>query len=280
MHTSFSHFHHVYMRWAFFPLSLVLLFPLFSTTVVLRESLSVTAEKGKPTRKCCCAFPPRSSPPPLLLSSSLLSSLFLLRQALWVARHMTELTGLHVLLILQMWESIKNACCLAAEGKTAYAIQRDKESKRACQEKREKLYSSKHFAGKEKEREREGKNENEVASARMQHCQCFWETAHRCSWPPIGRTSFFVKTPPPAVCSTTITSGDGEKRREGASERERTEQASVASDCLSMQSQHAHLFTRRNAVIRFKAEVFFYFFWIHLAKNWWDVATLNAQIFT
>ncbi len=157
MHTKFSHFHHVYMRWAFFPLSLVLLFPLFSTTVVLRESLSVTAEKGKPTWKCCCAFPPRSPPPPLLLSSSLLSSLFLLRQAVSSTSYdRTDRTAcLHVLLILQMWESIKNACCLAAEGKTAYAIQRDKESKRACQEKREKLYSSKHFAGKEKERERE-----------------------------------------------------------------------------------------------------------------------------
>ncbi len=236
-------------------------------------------EAHKEVLLCIPSSIPTPSSPPLFFFPPLLPLPAQASPASSTSYDRTDRTDcLHVLLILQMWESIKNACCLAAEGKTAYAIQRDKESKRACQEKGEKLYSSKHFAGKEKERE--GKNENEVASARMQHCQCFWETAHRCSWPPIGRTSFFVKTPPPAFCSTTITSGDGEKRREGASERERTEQASVASDCLSMQSQHAHLFTRRNAVIRFKAEVFFYFFWIHLAKNWWDVATLNAQIFT
>lgn len=72
------------------------LFSLFKTTAVLRESLSVTAEKGKPTN-CCCAFPPQSPPPLLLFSSYLfsffpISSLFLLRQALQVGRHMTKLT--------------------------------------------------------------------------------------------------------------------------------------------------------------------------------------------
>lgn len=82
----------------FFPLSFIL-HPLFKTTAVLRESLSVTAEKGKPTRKCCCAFPLQSPPPLLLLSSYLLSSfllssLFLLRQALRIGCHMTKLTRL------------------------------------------------------------------------------------------------------------------------------------------------------------------------------------------
>lgn len=79
-------------------------------------------------------------------------------------------------------------------------------------EKGEKLYTSKHFAGRKRGRMR-------TRLPRMQHRQCLWQTAHRCSWPPIGRTSFFVKTPPPAFCSTTITSRDGEKRREGARER-------------------------------------------------------------
>ncbi len=269
------------MRWAFFPLSLVLLFPLFSTTVVLRESLSVTAEKGKPTRKCCCAFPPRSPPPPLLLSSSLLSSLFLLRQALRVARHMTELTGLPARSANPANVGINQKCMLSrSRRKDSLCNTEGQREQKSMPGKARKLYSSKHFAGKEKEREREGKNENEVASARMQHCQCFWETAHRCSWPPIGRTSFFVKTPPPAVCSTTITSGDGEKRREGASERERTEQARVLQIAWACNRNTLIYLPGETPWFDSKLKFYFIFFWIHLAKNWLDVATLNAQIFT
>lgn len=101
-----------------------------------------------------------------LLSSFLLSSLFLLRQALRVARHMTELTRLPARsAILQMWESIKNAC-LAAEGKTAYAIQRDKERKRAKVQARKgkKNCTQANTLLGESEREQAMKNENEVAS--------------------------------------------------------------------------------------------------------------------
>jgi len=77
-----------------------------------------------------------------------------------------------------------------------------------------KQHASKHAAGSESE------EEWERGCLACSTVNGFWETAHRCSWAPIGRTSFSVKTPPPAFCSTTITSGDGEKRTEGRGGRE------------------------------------------------------------
>lgn len=192
-----------------------------------------------------------------------------------------------------MFCSIKTDSICNTEGQREGKSKRKRQTEHKCKPGKEK--GGKKTARKQARCwERESEEEWERGCLVCSTVNGFWETAHRCSWPPIGRTSFSVKTPPPAFCSTTITNGDGEKRtereEEGGSQREnewgreRTDQASVASDCLSMQSQHARLFTRPNAVIRFKSEAFSFLpplsRWIHFAKVWWDVASLNAQILT
>lgn len=91
-----------------------------------------------------------------LLSSFLLSSLFLLRQALRVARHMTKLTRLPACTFCNPANvGINQKCMSRSRRKDSLCNteeQREEKSKSASQKRGKKLHSCKHAAGRKRER--------------------------------------------------------------------------------------------------------------------------------
>lgn len=165
----------------FFPLSLIL-HPFFSVQNNSRfERIALHNGRKREAHKevllCIPSSIPTPSSPPLFLSPLFFPTLLPLpAQASPASRtsyDQTDTTAcLHACCAnLQMWESIKNAC-LAAERKTAYALQRDKGRERAKERHRQSISASQEKKREKTARkqarcwgtERASKNENEVAS--------------------------------------------------------------------------------------------------------------------